>query len=60
MQKTQVKSLVREDPMEGEMATHSSILTWRIPQIEEPGHRGPWDHKQLDATEGLTHTYTHI
>ena len=37
MQETQVRSLGLEDPMEKEMATHSSILTWRIPRTEEPG-----------------------
>ena len=37
MQKTQVPSLGQEDPMEKEMATHSSILAWRIPGTEEPG-----------------------
>ena len=31
-----VRSLSREDPLEDEMATHSSILTWKIPQAEEP------------------------
>ena len=34
---THVQSLGREDPLEKEMATHSSILAWRIPWIEEPG-----------------------
>ena len=34
---TWVRSLVREDPLEKEMATHSSILAWRIPWTEEPG-----------------------
>ena len=34
---TQVQSLSREDPLEKEMATHSSILAWRIPWTEEPG-----------------------
>ena len=33
----QVRSLGREDPLEEEMATHSSILAWRIPWTEEPG-----------------------
>ena len=33
----QVRSLGREDPLEGEMATHSSIFAWRIPCTEEPG-----------------------
>ena len=37
MQDTQVGSLDREDPLEKEMATHSSILAWRIPWTEEPG-----------------------
>ena len=37
MQETQVRSLGGEDPLEKEMATHSSILAWRIPGTEEPG-----------------------
>ena len=37
MQETQVRSLGREDPLEKAMATHSSILAWRIPRREEPG-----------------------
>ena len=36
MQETPVKSLGQEDPLENEVATHSSILAWRIPQTEEP------------------------
>ena len=36
-QETQVQSLGQEDPLEMGMATHSSILAWRIPWIEEPG-----------------------
>ena len=39
MQETQVGSLGWEDPLEEEMATHSSILAWRIPWIEESGGR---------------------
>ena len=39
MQETQVQSLGQEDPLEKEMATHSSILAWRIPWTEEPGGR---------------------
>ena len=34
---TQVQSLGQEDPLEKEMATHSSILAWKIPWMEEPG-----------------------
>ena len=37
MQETWVHSLGQEDPLEKEMATHSSILAWRIPGTEEPG-----------------------
>ena len=37
MQETGVQSLGQEDPLEKEMATHSSILAWRIPWTEEPG-----------------------
>ena len=36
MQETEVQSLDQEDPLEKEMATHSSILAWRIPCTEEP------------------------
>jgi len=37
MQKTQVQSVGLEDPLKKEVATHSSILAWRIPRTEEPG-----------------------
>ena len=37
IQKTQVQSLGGEDPLEKEMATHSSMLAWEIPWTEEPG-----------------------
>ena len=37
MQETQVQSLGQEDPLEKEMATHSSTLAWKIPWTEEPG-----------------------
>ena len=37
MQEKQVQSLGQEDPLEKGMATHSSILAWRIPWTEEPG-----------------------
>ena len=37
MQETQVQSLGQEDLLEKEMATHSSVLSWRIPWTEEPG-----------------------
>ena len=37
IQETRVRSLGQEDPLEKEMATHSSILAWEIPWTEEPG-----------------------
>ena len=37
IRETGVRSLGREDPLEKEMATHSSTLAWRIPGMEEPG-----------------------
>ena len=49
MQETWVRSLGPEDPLEKEMATHSSILVWRIPWTEEPG--GLWGRKESDMTD---------
>ena len=48
MQEMQVRSLGWEDPLEKEMATHSSIIVWEIPWTEGPG--GSWVMKQLDTT----------
>ena len=42
MQETWVRSLGQEDPLEKEMATHSSILAWEIPWTEEPGGSMGW------------------
>ena len=53
MQETWIWSLGQEDPLEKEMATHSSILAWEIPWTEEPGY-SPWGHKKSDVTEQLT------
>ena len=58
MWETQVGSLGWEDPLEKGLATHSSILAWRIPWTEEPGGHSPWGCKQLDTTKRLTHTVT--
>ena len=41
MRETQVQSLGWEDPLEKGMATHSSILAWRVPRTEEPGGLQP-------------------
>ena len=53
MQETRVLSLVQEDPLEEEMVTHPSILTWKIPWTEEPGRYSPKGCKELDMTEQL-------
>ena len=37
MQETPIRSLGEDDPLEKEMATHSSILAWEVPRTEEPG-----------------------
>ena len=54
MQETRVGSLGREDPLEKGMATHSSILAWRIPWTEEPDGLQPMGSQELDMTEQLT------
>ena len=46
VRETQVRFLGQEDPLEKGMATHFSILAWRIPQTEESN--GLWGHKELD------------
>ena len=48
---TQVRSLGVEDPLEKGMATHSSILAWRIPWTEEPGGLQSMGCKEIDMTE---------
>lgn len=48
-----VRSLGWEDPLEKGMATHSSLLAWRIPRTEEPGGCSPWGRKESDTTERL-------
>ena len=48
---TWVLSLGREDPLEKEMATHSSILAWRMPWVEELGGLQPTGRKESDTTE---------
>ena len=51
MQETQIQSLGQEDPLEKGVATHSSILAWRVPWVKEPD--GPTLHgvAELDMTE---------
>ena len=51
MRETRVRSLGQEDPLEKEMATHSSILAWIIPWMEEPGGLQSMGRKESDTTE---------
>ena len=44
-------SLGQEDPPEKEMATHSSILAWKLHRQRSLGSYSPWDHKELDTNE---------
>ena len=55
MQETQVWFLGWKDPLEKEMATHSSIRAWRIPWAEKPGRQG---RKELDPTDWLTLSFS--
>ena len=50
MQETSVQSLGRKDPLEKEMATHSSILAWKITWTEELGRLQSMGHKELNTT----------
>ena len=50
MQETQIRFLGWEDPLEKEMATHSSILAWRIPWTEEPGRLQTMGSQELNTT----------
>ena len=54
MQETWVLFLGREDTLEKGMATHSSILAWRIPWTEEPGGLQSMGSQELDMTERLS------
>ena len=66
MQETQVPSVGQKDPLEKGRATHSSILAWRIPWIEDLAGYSPWGHKELDMVEQLAQwslnilSYTHF
>ena len=55
MRETWIWSLGQEDPLEKGMATHSSILAWKSPCMEEPGSYSPWSYKESDTTERLIH-----
>ena len=54
MQETQVRSLGQEDPLEKEMAAHSSILAWIIPWTEEPGGLQLMGSQESDMTKATS------
>ena len=56
MQKTRVQSLSQEDLLEKEMATHSSILAWKIPWMEEPGRLQSMGSNHRKLTNLITWT----
>ena len=56
MQETWVQSLGWDDPLEKRMATHPSILIWRVPWTEEPGGQSMGVTKS-DTTEQLSHVH---
>ena len=61
VQESWVGSLGQEDPLEKGMATHSSILAWRIPCMEEPGMLQSIGSQRVGHnSERLTHTHTYI
>ena len=58
-EETWVQSLGWEDPLEKGMATHSSILAWRIPWTEESSGLQSMGSQRANTTEQLTHIHTH-
>ena len=54
-----VRSLGPEDPMEKDMATHSSTFAWEIPWTEKPGRPQSMGSQELDMTEQLNHHHHH-
>ena len=54
---TQVQSLSQDDPLEEEMATHSSILTWKFPWTEEPGGLQSMGLQRVGDDSSIKHTW---
>ena len=54
VQETPVQSLGQEDPLEKEMATHSSTLAWKIPWMEKPIDYSLWGRKELELLSDFT------
>ena len=60
VQETQVQSLVWEDPLEKEMATHSSTLAWKVPWTEEPGGLQSMGLQRVRHDSVTEHAYIHV
>ena len=60
MRETRVRSLGQEDPLEKEMATHSSILAWRIRGQRSLVGYSPWGHKESDNNWAPPPNIAHI
>ena len=60
MQETWVQSLSWEDVLQKEMATHSSILAWKIPWTRSLVGYSPWGRKESDMTEQLHSNYVYF
>ena len=59
MQETWVHPLGQEDPLEKQMAPHSSILAWEMPWTEEPVGYSPWGPKESEAIKQLNNNIKH-
>ena len=59
VQETRVQCLGQEDPLEKEMATHSSTLAWKIPWTEEPGRLQSMGSQRVGHDWATSHTYIH-
>ena len=60
MQETWARFLGQEDPLEKEMATHSSILAWKISWTEEPGGLQSMGSQESDMTQRLDHHHSYL
>ena len=60
MQEMQVWSLGQEDPLEEEIATYSSMLSWRSPWTDEPGRLQSMGFQRVEHNWAHIHTYTYI
>ena len=59
LQDIRVQSLGGQDPLEKEMATHFSILAWKLHGQRSLVGYSPWGHKELNTTEETEHIYMH-